>query len=82
MQGTASTPTNEELYAIIQRQAGIIERLEPEVAELTRQLGRNSKNSGKPPSSDGLKKPARTWLGQIKHLARGMTRGWLLSGSS
>jgi len=59
MQGTPPTPTNEELYAIIQRQAGIIERLEQEVAELKRQLGQNSKNSGKPPSSDGLKKAAR-----------------------
>jgi len=29
------------------------------VAELERQLGLNSGNSGKPPSSDGLKKPAR-----------------------
>lgn len=29
------------------------------VAELERQLGLNSANSGKPPSSDGLKKPAR-----------------------
>lgn len=29
------------------------------VAELERQLGLNSSNSGKPPSSDGLKKPAR-----------------------
>jgi len=27
------------------------------VAELERQLGLNSTNSGKPPSSDGLKKP-------------------------
>lgn len=30
------------------------------VAELERQLGLNSSNSGKPPSSDGLKKPPRT----------------------
>jgi len=29
------------------------------VAELERQVGLNSANSGKPPSSDGLKKPAR-----------------------
>jgi transposase len=30
------------------------------VAELERRLGLNSANSGKPPSSDGLKKPSRT----------------------
>src|SRR5215467_2212036 len=29
------------------------------VAELERRLGLNSSNSGKPPSSDGLKKPSR-----------------------
>ena len=29
------------------------------VAELERRLGLNSGNSGKPPSSDGLKKPVR-----------------------
>jgi transposase len=34
--------------------------LKARVAELERRLGLNSSNSGKPPSSDGLKKPART----------------------
>ena len=29
-----------------------------EIAELRRQLGQNSRNSSKPPSSDGLAKPA------------------------
>src|ERR1700722_7477268 len=33
--------------------------LQARIAELERQLGRNSSNSGKPPSSDGLKKPPR-----------------------
>lgn len=34
--------------------------LKGRVAELERQLGLNSGNSGKPPSSEGLKKPPRT----------------------
>jgi transposase len=33
--------------------------LKARIAELERQIGLNSSNSGKPPSSDGLKKPAR-----------------------
>ena len=33
--------------------------LQARVAELERQLGLNSSNSGKPPASDGLKKPRR-----------------------
>jgi len=40
------------------------------VAELERQLGLNSGNSGKPPSSDGLKKPARVSSGSVKNLGR------------
>ena len=32
---------------------------EARIAELERRLGLNSSNSGKPPSSDGLKKPPR-----------------------
>ena|SRR2546421_9602668 len=37
----------------------LIERLQSKIAELERRLGLDSSNSGKPPSSDGLKKPAR-----------------------
>src|ERR1039457_5693557 len=45
-------PSREELIALIGA-------LQAHIAELERQLGLNSSNSGKPPSSDGLKKPPR-----------------------
>ena len=44
--------SREELIALVQT-------LLARVAELERRLGLNSSNSGKPPSSDGLKKPPR-----------------------
>jgi len=42
------------------RHAAEMARLQARIAELERRLGLNSSNSGKPPSSDGLKKPPRT----------------------
>src|SRR5215469_6996895 len=59
MERPGTSLTIEHLYEIIRAQAATIERLEQEVDELKRQLGLNSKNSGKPPASDGLKKPPR-----------------------
>jgi transposase len=38
----------------------LVNVLQAKIAELERRLGLNSSNSGKPPSSDGLKKPPRT----------------------
>jgi len=55
-----SEPTREELVALIQAQAAENAALKERIAELERRLGLNSGNSGKPPSSDGLKKPPRT----------------------
>ena len=52
-------PSREELIALIAAQAAEIAALRAHIAELERQLGLNSSNSGKPPSSDGLKKPPR-----------------------
>lgn len=46
----------EELIAALKRQ---IAALEAEVADLRRQLGQDSSNSSKPPSSEGLKKKPR-----------------------
>jgi transposase len=52
-------PSYEELAALVVRQAERIEQLEAEVGELRRQLGQNSRNSSKPPSSDSpFTKPA------------------------
>jgi transposase len=42
------------------RHAAEMATLQARIAELERRLGLNSSNSGKPPSSDGLKKPPRT----------------------
>ncbi|MBA3489514.1 MAG: IS66 family transposase [Longispora sp.] len=51
-------PSYEDLAALVVLQAERIALLEAEIAELKRQLGLNSRNSSKPPSSDGLAKPA------------------------
>ena len=41
------------------RHTAAMTALQARIPELERQLGLNSGNSGKPPSSDGLKKPLR-----------------------
>lgn len=46
-----------ELEAVVVAQAGMIEELRAEIAELKRRLAQNSRNSSRPPSSDGLAKP-------------------------
>ena len=57
--GAPVEPSREELIALIAAQAAEITALRARIAELERRLGLNSSNSGKPPSSDGLKKPPR-----------------------
>src|SRR3977135_2117389 len=54
-----SEPSEEELIALIAAQRAELAALKAQIAELERRLGLNSSNSGKPPSSDGLKKPPR-----------------------
>ena len=50
----------DEKDKIIQELRLIIAKLTARVEELERRLGLNSKNSSKPPSSDGFKKPPPT----------------------
>ena len=56
---TPSVPSTEDLIALIAALKAENASLKARIAELERRLGLNSSNSGKPPSSDGLKKPAR-----------------------
>ena len=53
----SSALSYEELAALVVAQAEQIGVLTARVAELERRLGLNSRNSSKPPSSDGLSKP-------------------------
>ena len=57
-------PSYEQLAVLVVEQAGVIEELRVEVAglrakvtDLERRLAQNSRNSSRPPSSDGLAKP-------------------------
>lgn len=52
------------LAGVIQQQQETIQRLEERVQALEDQLAKNSSNSGKPPSSDGFKKPRNRSLRQ------------------
>ena len=46
------------LWSMLQGQAKQIAALQAQVVELQSRLNKNSRNSSKPPSSDGLNKPA------------------------
>lgn len=52
------TVTVDSLNATIDAQTKLIAKLNKTIQELKEQLNKNSKNSSKPPSSDGLKKSA------------------------
>src|SRR4249920_3137821 len=52
-------PSLEDLLALVAALEAENAALKARLAELERRLGLNSSNSGKPPSSDGLTKPAR-----------------------
>lgn len=46
-----------QLFDVIERLEAQVQGLQARVAELERQVNRNSQNSSQPPSADGLKKP-------------------------
>src|ERR1700685_3734923 len=63
---SAAELSREELIALVAA-------LRAHIAELEREIGLNSSNSGKPPSSDGLKKPAR--VSSLRELTGKRTAG-------
>jgi transposase len=54
----AEKPSYEELAALVVELSAQLERANARIAELEARLAKNSRNSSKPPSSDGLDKPA------------------------
>jgi transposase len=54
----AEKPSYDELAALVVELSARLERAEARIAELEAQLGKNSRNSSKPPSSDGPAKSA------------------------
>lgn len=64
-----------ESAATIAELVGLVEVLRGEVEELKRQIGANSRNSSKPPSSDGLVKPAPKSLRGTSGRKPGRPRG-------
>jgi transposase len=51
-------PSYEQLAALVVELSGRLDEANARIAELEARLGKNSRNSSKPPSSDGLAKPA------------------------
>lgn len=71
------TTTVDSLTSTIDAQTGLIAQLNQTIQELKEQINKNSKNSSKPPSSDGFKKPSPKSLrkpsgkkagGQVGHI--------------
>ena len=61
----------EQLLAVLAQRDALIATLTARIAELEARLGKNSRNSSKPPSSDGLAKPPPKPLRQPSGLKPG-----------
>jgi hypothetical protein len=68
-------PSREELLALIEAQARMIEQLQVEIVELKRRLGRNSGNSSQPPSRMDPQCRRRVWRGGAAAEALGSSPG-------
>jgi transposase len=55
----------EGLHDLIRQLSAAVQTLSARVRELEGQLSKNSKNSSKPPSSDGLKKTTSHWFPRL-----------------
>lgn len=72
-----TAPSVEELLVLLAQRDAVIAALAGRVAELEARLGRNSRNSSKPPSSDGLAKPAPKSLRKASGRKPGKQQGGL-----
>jgi transposase len=61
------------LEKLVEQQAAVIAAQSARIVELERRLNKNSSNSSKPPSSDGLSKPPRT--NSLRHKGKNKSGG-------
>lgn len=68
---SVSSRVDGEVYSLMQMMLKIMKSQQARIQELERQVSQSSKNSHKPPSSDGLKKPSIKEEGKGKRKAGG-----------